>query len=187
MSRSCAAPVPFAALIEYWLGEPGAEAEERIEEHLLGCAHCSAELEALAELGQGLRATFEKGAIHAVISVPFLATMKERGMRLREYPVSPGESVHCTITAADDAVIGRLKAPLAGLGRVDVVIMDEGGVPLFRFDDVPFDPATGEVLICPAAAALKKMPAHTERVRLLAVGPEGERVIGDYTFFHTSG
>lgn len=182
--RFCAEPIPFATLIEYWFGELSAEAEARIEEHFLACAQCSAELETLALLGQGVRAAFEKGAIHAVISAPFLATMKERGMRLREYPVAPGESVHCTIDKDDDAVVGRLKAPLGGLGRVDVVGTDEAGTLLFRFDDVPYDPATGEVLFCPPAAALKQMPAHTERVRLLAVGPEGERAIADYTFFH---
>jgi hypothetical protein len=78
-----------------------------------------------------------------------------------------------------------LKAPLAGLGRVDLVGMDEAGVLVFRLDDVPFEPATGEVLFCPAAAALKQMPAHTERLRLLAIEKDGERAIADYTFFHT--
>jgi hypothetical protein len=181
----CPVPIPFGTLVEYWLGELTADAEQRVEEHFLDCTSCSALLEALAALHQGIRAAFEKGAIHAVISVPFLATMKERGMRLREYPVAPDESVHCTITAADHAVIGRLKAPLAGLGRVDLVGMDEAGVLVFRLDDVPFEPARGEVLFCPAAAALKQMPAHTERLRLLAIEKDGERAIADYTFFHT--
>jgi hypothetical protein len=184
VTRACAAPIPFGTLIEYWFGELRADAEERIEEHLLGCTLCSAELEALVELGQGLRVTFQNGAIHAVFLAPFIETMKARGMRLREYSVSPSGSVHCTITADDDAVIGRLKAPLAGLGRVDVVGMDEAGGPLFRFNDVPYDPAAGEVLFCPPASLLKQMPAHMEKVRLLAVGPEGERTIADYTFFH---
>jgi len=187
VTQACATPIPFGTLIEYWFGELGADAEERIEEHLLGCAHCSAELEALVELGQGLRAAFENGTIHAVFSAPFVEAMKERGMQLREYSVSPGGSVHCTITAGDDAVIGRLKAPLEGLGRVDVVGTDEAGALLFRFDDVPYDPAAGEVLFCPPASLLKRMPAHTEKIRLLAVGPEGERKIADYTFFHTPG
>lgn len=187
MIPPCAAPIPFGTLVEYWLGELEADAEQRVEEHFLGCTSCSALLEALAELHQGVRAAFERGAIGAVISVPFLETMKEHGMKLREYPVAPGGSVHCTIAATDDAVIGRLRAPLAGLGRVDLVALDEAGAKLFRLDDVPFDPATNEVLFCPAAAALKQMPAHTERLRLLAVEDEGERAIADYTFFHAPG
>jgi hypothetical protein len=187
MTGSCAAPIPFDTLVEYWFAELAADAEQRVEKHFLGCAHCSARLEALAALHQGIRASFENGAIHAVISAPFLATMKERGMRLREYPVAPGGSVHCTISASDDAVIGRLKAPLAGLARVDMVVTDEADTLLFQLEDVPFDPAAGEVLFCPAAAALKQMPAHTEKVRLLAVEDAGERAIGDYTFFHTPG
>lgn len=184
MIRFCAESIPSATLVEYWFGELPAEAEARIEEHFLGCAQCSAELETLALLGQGVRAAFEKGAIHAVISTPFLSTMKERGMRLREYPVAPGESVYCTIGKDDDAVVARLKAPLAGFGRVDLVATDETGKLLYRVDDVPYDPAAGEVLFCPPAAALKQMPAHTQRVRLLAIAPGAERAIADYTFFH---
>ena len=184
MTRACAGPIPFARLIEYWFGELPAEAGERIEEHLLACGQCSAELETLALLYQGVGAVFESGAIHAAISAAFVTVMKERGMRLREYVLAPGESVHCTIAKDDDAVIGRLKAPLAGAGRVDMLATDDAGALLYRFDDIPYDPAAGEVLFCPPAAALKKMPAYTERVRLLATGPEGERAIADYTFVH---
>ncbi|MGH7034157.1 MAG: hypothetical protein ACREFL_10540 [Stellaceae bacterium] len=41
------------------------------------------------------------------------------------------------------------------------------------------------MIFCPAAAALKQRPAYTDRFRLLAVGEDGERAIGDYTFIHT--
>lgn len=187
MIQSCAEPIPFGTLIEYWLGELGEKDEARIEEHFLGCAQCSAALDALVALGEGVRTAFENGAVQAVLSAAFVTTMKEHGMRVREYPVAPGGSVYCTIGKDDDAVIGRLKAPLAGLGRVDVVGTDEAGRLLFRLDDVPYDPATGEVLISPPAAALKQMPAHTERVQLLAVEPQGEREIAHYTFFHAPG
>jgi hypothetical protein len=50
---------------------------------------------------------------------------------------------------------------------------------------VPFDPAAGEVLFIPPAAALKAMPAHTVRMRLIAVGEAGEAPLGEYTFVHT--
>ena len=53
--------------------------------------------------------------------------------------------------------------------------------------DLPFDPAAGEVLFLPSAAALRKMPAHTMRVRLVAVDEAGERPLGEYTFAHTPG
>lgn len=184
MIRPCAEPVPFGTLIEYWFGELTADTEQRVEEHFLGCPDCSGQLEALAQLSQGVRAAFERGAIHAVISASFLEQMKQHDMRVREYPVSSGGSVHCTIAADDDAVVARLKASLSGIARVDLVGMNEEGEIRFRLPDIPFDSRADEVLFCPSAAALKKLPAHTDRVRLLAVEPEGEHPIGDYTFIH---
>ncbi len=182
---SCNAPIALPALIEYWLGEVTDDQEKRIEEHILGCNHCAGRLEELVSLASGIRSAFRHGAIRAVISAPFLEKMKQDGLRLREYRVSPGESVRCTISAADDAVIGRLEAPLAGVSRLDLVRLDERGEARFRLQDIPFDASSGEVLLCPSAASLKKMTAYTERVRLLAVDEAGERLIADYTFIHT--
>jgi anti-sigma factor RsiW len=187
---ACAAPLDFAALLAYWLGELPPTEEEPLEEHLLGCAHCAGRLEELAALASGIRAAVRAGAIHAVISGPFLEAMKNEGLRLREYRVAPGGSVECTITADDDAVVGRLEAPLSGVKRVDLLqatddCADDALAP--RLEDIPFDAAAGEVLLLPSAAALKKTPAHTWRVRLLAVDASGEKLLGDYAFVHTPG
>jgi len=188
MTRSpCVEPIPYDALVEYWFGELSADAEQRIEEHILGCPHCAEQLGGLAELRSGIRSVFRRGTIRAVISAQLLEKMKEQGLRVREYRVPPGGSVHCTIGSADDAVVGRLQASLAGVTRVDLVRLNEQGDVRFRLRDIPFDHVASEVLFCPSAAALKKMPAHTDRVRLLAVDKEGERPIGDYTFIHTPG
>jgi anti-sigma factor RsiW len=181
----CAEPIPYAALIEYWFGELAGDAEGRIERHLIGCAYCTAHLAELAELGSGIRSAFQGGALHTVISARFLEKMKEKGLRVREYRVAPGGSVRCTISAADDAVVSRLQAALAGVTRIDLVRLNEQGEVLSRFQDIPFDPVAGEVLVCPSADALKKMPAHTRTIRLLAVDEQGERPLADYTFNHT--
>lgn len=179
----CIAPIPFAALVQYWFGELAQDDEERIEEHLLGCAHCSEQLGDLAELGAGIASAFRNGELHAVISPAFLQQMQQEGLRLREYHVAPGGSVNCTISATDDAVVSRLQASLEGTTRVDLVHVSDQGEG--RLPDIPFEPAAGEVLFCPSAASLKKSPAHTALVRLLAVDEAGEHLIADYTFIHT--
>ena len=179
----CTAPIPFAALVEYWFGELPQNEEERIEEHLLGCAQCSERLGDLGKVGAGISSAFRSGEVRAVISPAFLQEMKREGLRVREYDVAPGGSVNCTISAADDAVVSRLQAPLEGATRVDLVHLDEQGEG--RLPDIPFEPAAGEVLFCPSAASLKKSPAHTATLRLLAVDEAGEHPIGEYTFIHT--
>jgi putative zinc finger protein len=44
----CAEPLDLLVLIDYWLNELPPSQEERIEEHLLGCAVCSESIDDLA-------------------------------------------------------------------------------------------------------------------------------------------
>lgn len=187
---SCPKPIDVETLVAYWLGELPEAAEAPLEEHVFGCAHCTRRLGELAALASGIRAAVRSGAVQAVITQPFLDALKRHGMRIREYGLGPGERVACTLGADDDAVVSRMRAPLAGVTRVDALqSMDlgDGRVQEWRLEDVPFDPAAGELLSLPSAAVLRKLPAHTIRVRLVAVDGADERPLGEYTFAHTPG
>jgi hypothetical protein len=184
----CASPIGFETLVAYWLGELPLPGEAAVEEHFFGCAYCTRRLEHLTALAFGVRTAMRTGAMPAAITSPLLAFMRQQGMRIREYVLAPGERVNCTIRAEDDAVVSRLQVPLAGVKRVDALQsldLGEGRVQQRRLEDVPFDPVAGEVLSLPSATELKKMPAHTFRVQLVAVDETGERPLGDYTFAHT--
>lgn len=184
----CKEPIDFQSLAAYWLGElPGGEAE-KVEEHFFACAQCAARLEWLAALSEGVRATLRAGAFGMVVSPPFVEALKQAGLRLREYRNDPGGRVECTMAADDDAVVSRLRAPLAGVKRLDLVQRIRAGDADWqemRLEDVPFDPGSGEVLLIPPPAALRKMPAHTAVTRLVSVGEKGEAPLGEYTFAHT--
>jgi hypothetical protein len=184
----CKEPIGLEYLVAYWLGELPAAAEEKVEVHFLGCAHCAGRLEWLAALADGVRAAVRAGRFGMVVSAPFVEALKAAGFRLREYPVEAGGKVSCTMAADDDAVVSRLRAPLGGVARVDVVQRVRAGGedwPEIRLEDVPFDPRAGEVLVLLPPALLRKMPAHTAVTRLVAVGAAGEAPIGEYTFAHT--
>lgn len=182
----CKNPISLELLVAYWLGEVSETRAATLEEHFFGCAHCTQRAEALVALAAGVRAAVRDGKLSMAVSTAFVEAMKQAGLHVREYRVEPGGSVNCTIRADDDAVISRLRAPLAGVTRLDVVSMPgAGGTPEERLIDVPFDAQTGEVLMIPSARRLKTMPTHTLRMQLLAVSETGERPIGDYTFNHT--
>jgi hypothetical protein len=186
----CKDPIEFERLTAYWLAELPAAGEEMLEAHVFACAHCAARLEWLAALSAGVRAALRAGSLGMVVSAPFVEAMKRSGMRLREYLLDPGARVSCTIAAHDDAVVSRIRAPLAGVRRLDVLQrLEVGGVeqPEVRLEEVPFDPASGEVMFMPPPAQLRRMPAHRLRMRLVAVEDARERVLGEYTFAHTPG
>ena len=181
---TCTDPIGFETLVAYWLGELPAEQEAGVEEHYLACAACAARLETLAAMAHGVRAAVEDGRVSLVVSPRFVDAMASAGLRLREYRLDPGGSVNCTIAAEDDAVVSRIRAPLAGVRRLDMVRAIDGVDGEQRVTDVPFDAARGEVIVLPPAAWLKTMPAFTMRVRLVDVAERGETSIGEYTFRH---
>jgi hypothetical protein len=182
---TCTTPIDVETLVAYWLGEVPEPREAALEEHLFACAGCSQRLETLAALAAGVRAAVADGRVSLVVSAPFVEAMKHAGLKLREYRLDPGGSVNCTIAPADDAVVSRIRAPLAGVKRLDLVRLHDGQAAEARITDVPFDAETGEVLVIPSAAWLKTMPAFTMRMRLIDVGERGERPLGEYTFHHS--
>jgi hypothetical protein len=180
--NTCAAPLDLDSLIQYWLGELDDEHEAAVESHYSGCAACTERLEEIVALGDGVRRAFAAGLLHTFITPEFATRLKQQGLSVREYRVPAGGSVNCSVGPEDDAVLGRLEAPLAGVERLDAIIVtNDGG----RMMDIPFDPVGGEVVMASSLRRLRALPACREIVRLVAVGRDGERVLGEYTFNHS--
>lgn len=188
MSGDTQAPsrhVDFDTLLEHWLGELDDQRSQGIDLHLLGCDACGTRFDEIAALAVGVREAFGAGLVGTAVGEGFVRRLGERGLRLREYSVECNGSVNCTITPEDDVVISRLRAPLSGIAQVDLVLRGPSE-PGFRAVDIPFDAASGEVVFVVPAARLRKLPNCTERMQLIAVGVDGERLIGHYTFNHRS-
>jgi hypothetical protein len=142
MSTTCREPVPFETLAALWAGELASDESEKVEEHLFGCDHCAAASDRLGKLVAGLRQI-----IPPVISHAHRAGLIARGLRIRLTPVDPGVEVDAYFTADVDLLVHVLKADLTGAERVDVELLDPAGVARLQLAHVPFDTATGEVLI----------------------------------------
>ncbi len=180
---ACASPIDVARLVDYWLGDADAAANDAIDEHLLGCDSCGATLDALIALGHGVRAAFDAGLVGTVVSAAFIDRLAERGLRVREYRVPNHGSVECSVAPDDDFVVSRLQASLAGVTRLDAVSRSAAGEERRR--DVPFDAARDELLIAPKVSRLRGLPASRLDLELIAVDAGGvERSIGRYTLNH---
>jgi hypothetical protein len=183
MSGPCARPIADDALLDWWAGELAPPERRRLEEHLLSCEACSARAHEASALAGGVREVVREGRLPVFVLPAVLERLRREGRKVREYRVAPGGGVRCTVGPEDDVVLTRLVADLGGVSRLDLVArVDEGAEE--RLADLPFDPAAGEVVFSPPADVLRARPAHVQRMRLLAVSPGGDRLLGEYTFDH---
>lgn len=183
---TCKQMLDFAILSDYWVGALAKADQERVEEHLFGCAECSARLEEVVALADGVRKIAQEGSLMMVVSDLFLTRAKESGARVREYAPPAGGSVQCTVTAKDDLLVGRLAANLREVARLDLSLCDPAGTEQFRLPDIPFEAEAGAVIWQQSISFAKAAPTSSMIARLLAVDEQGsESVIGEYTFNHT--
>jgi len=171
-------------LLAWWAGELAEREEEELETHLFECPECERRGRELAAFADGVRRLARKGELTTSLLPEIVGRLEREGRRVREYRVAPGGSVQCSVAPEDDVVLARFAADLGGVARLDLLISVDDG-PEQRHEDLPFDPAANELIFAPSTEWLRGMPAHVQRARLLAVGPEGERLLGEYTFHHS--
>jgi hypothetical protein len=79
-----------------------------------------------------------------------------------------------------------LIAPLRDVQRPDLVLPDITAGASQRMNDAAFDPSSDEVVLVPNVTQLRQIDFATRCVELFAVEKTGERVIGKYTFNHST-
>jgi hypothetical protein len=154
-------------------------AAERFEEHYFSCDLCLARVERLERLIDLVRA-----------SVPPILTVERRRELQALYPHMPAVDVQpgnrALIRLGPKAAVGVwvLHAPLGGASRVDLEARDAAGGGLFSFQDVPFDPARGEVVL-PCQLHYRALGASAEmHVRVTVTELDGRRPVTDYILDH---
>lgn len=183
MSARCDRPIDLAALVDYWFEERADAEDEAIEKHLLECDSCSSQLRELLALGDGVRQLAHRGAIEMVVTRAFLEQARREGLRMREYRVPPGGSVVCTVTPEDDLLVGHIEGDFKGISRLDLVWLGHGAGER-RIQDVPVNPDTGGLILVQSMPVMHGLGVTRARLRVLAQEPQGERLVGEYTFDH---
>jgi hypothetical protein len=141
---SCTNPVPWPTLVDYWARDLDDDATDVLEEHLFGCAECTAASARVAGVTEGVRS-----AIPPLLSRQRLDRLRESGARVRENHFAPGERRWVEFARDTDLLIHRLGGlDLTGATRVDLRITQEStGALIAAVDDGAFDPDEGAVLI----------------------------------------
>ncbi len=143
MTTTCSHGITAEGWIDFFAGELDEETGEQLEQRLFECPQCAAQAERWGTV-VGSAAL----AIAPVISIDVLRALQERGELMNENPMQPGERREAEFPDGGRLLIHRLQGlDLARADRVDLLLSTTEGTPLGRFEDAPFDPAAGEVLV----------------------------------------
>lgn len=178
--------IAFDVLLQDWLGETDPATREGIDAHLMACDTCGGLLDEIAALGDGIRRAVHAGAVDVVTGAGLVRRLADAGLHLREYRVGPSGSVHCSVAPDDQVLVSRLQAPLQGVRQLDMAVelSIEPGV-VHRIEDIPFDPASGEVVFLSSLDKVRRLPSHTITLTLLAREGGSSREVGRYLFHHS--
>ncbi|HWZ92381.1 MAG TPA: zf-HC2 domain-containing protein [Polyangiaceae bacterium] len=142
---SCGAPIAWPELVAYWAGDLAPGEVDRLDEHLLSCAACSAESARVAAVAQAVRVF-----IPPVISREMLSTLRARGTRLVEHTFLPGQRQSVVFRRDLELLIHRLTGlDLSHAERVGLSVRVEStGQVLSEDPDIPFDAEEGVLIAC---------------------------------------
>ena len=143
MTTACTHGVTAESWIDFFAGDLDDHASERLEQLLFECEHCAEEAERWGAVAGGAAL-----AIPPVITKETLRTLQRRGERMNENVMQPGEHRRAAFPEGGRLLIHRLRGlDLRSADRVNLALSTPAGLPLVRFDDVPFDADAGEVII----------------------------------------
>jgi anti-sigma factor RsiW len=143
-SGTCATPIAFEQLVDYWTSELDAAAIDAIEDHVFACARCAAEMERV----HGLVGVFREH-LPPLISNEQLEELRAKGHVIVETTFEPGVRRGVTFEREYDFMIHHLAGlSLGGATRVSVTVRIESTGDVVHVEPfAPFDRERGEVLI----------------------------------------
>lgn len=144
MSATCPSALAPDELAAYWSDDLAPADVDRIDEHLMGCAVCSAASVRVAAVTEALRSMIPTFVDHAKLEV-----LRARGLRIEENPLQPDERKSVVFRAELDLLIHKLGGlDLTSVENVGIVVtVEETGQVLVDEPSMPFDRDSGEVLI----------------------------------------
>ena len=137
---SCASPLSWETLVDWWAGDLDEAAGSSVEEHVLGCEVCSAVASRVAATAEALRTM-----VPPVVGPERLAGLARAGVRILENPIAPGQTSDFHFPRNTDLAVHVLGGLLLRSGaRVEVTLrsLSTGNV-LGHVEDAPFDAQRG--------------------------------------------
>lgn len=157
----CRAPRRDADLIDYLRGELPAEAEHVLEEHLFDCPACTEQLARFERIGAGIRDLVAGAMAGGVVNHQFVERLRQSGLSIREYRLTPGVTVSCQ-AGPEDYVLVRMAAEFGSLADVNVEVEfhdleRNAKAPVMR-RQAEIDRAAGELMLVFPGTVVRSYP-----------------------------
>jgi hypothetical protein len=179
--------IELARLCDWSLGLLPEEAAAEVEAHLFECDECTRTATFLLEAAARVPELVRQGHVHHVTTMALVRRMREDGLEIRHYEVSPGETVACSASVSQAYGTTRLEADLTGIESLTLEVKLEDGTVLDRVEDVPFDAREGAVLLAYTGDEIRSFPTMVLCMRLEAVDGAGRaRELASYRLSHTA-
>jgi hypothetical protein len=174
-------PIPNELLVRYWAHDVSDDESEVIELHVFGCAECFEASSRVAAMAHALATVVPPIAIGRDI-----ALAEARGVRQATNDILPGVATEAWLHPGTDLLVHRLVVDLADVEKVSVDVVALDGPPLVSFDDVPFEPSAGAVLIGCQRHFVEQFPP-TVNVFIHRAHRTGRKSVDKYTIRHRIG
>jgi len=142
---SCVSPLTWEELVAYWAADLTPADHDRVDEHLLGCAACTAESARVLAVVQALREV-----IPPVVTRSMLDSLRARGLEIAENTFAPGQRREALFASGVDLLVHRLAGfDLSSTQRVRVTLRVENTEQvLAEIPNAPFDAQEGILIAC---------------------------------------
>ncbi|HUM12776.1 MAG TPA: hypothetical protein VLT82_17645 [Myxococcaceae bacterium] len=141
---SCASPLSWETLVDWWVRDLDEAAASSVEEHVFGCEVCSGVASRVAATAEALRTM-----IPPVVRPARLEGLARAGVRIFENPIAPGQTSDFHFPASADLAVHVLGGLALGTGaKVEVTLRSlASGTVLAHVEDAPFDARRGAVYL----------------------------------------
>jgi hypothetical protein len=160
---SCASPLAWETLVDWWAGDLDEAAAAAVEEHVLGCDVCTVVASRVASTAEALRTM-----VPPVVGAEQLEALARAGVRIMENPIAPGQTCDFHFPRNADLAVHVLGGLVLGAGaRVEVTLRSLATGQVFgHVEDAPVDTrrrstrssTTSDGTGAPASRCVRKFP-----------------------------
>jgi hypothetical protein len=173
---SCASPLSWETLVDWWAADLDEASASSVEEHLLGCDVCSGVANRVATTAEALRTM-----VPPVVGPERLAGLARAGVRILENPIIPGQINDFHFPRDADLAVHVLGGLVLRPGvRVEVTLRSLAtGNVLGHFEDAPFDARRSAIYL-----ACQRDYAQLDHDLVAEVRVGKDQPVAEYTILH---